>query len=365
MKFSKNCLSATRCASASAARSRNPEYPLYWIPAFAGMTRSIMAASFIMLLTALTPLTASAIELSVPVECKIGKECFIQQYMDHKPGEEYTDYTCGPLSYNEHKGTDIRVPTMLKARSGVPVVAAAPGTVRGIRDGMNDKISKLGDESIKGKECGNGVAITHKNGWETQYCHLLKNSITVKQGQKVTAGEKLGLIGMSGGAEFPHLEFLVREDGKELDPFNGTALETSCEKKKKALWSTDALEKLTYQEGALLTAGFTDHKPEMPEIINGAHQYKEISRYSPALIFWGLAYGLKEGDKLTMILTDPHNETVAENSNTLKKNKAQYFQYIGKINRNQLKKGEYLGTVSLLRDGNTISTKTYKINVGD
>jgi murein DD-endopeptidase MepM/ murein hydrolase activator NlpD len=37
------------------------------------------------------------------------------------------------------------------------------------------------------REYGNGVVIRHIDGFETQYCHLAKGSITVKSGDLVTA----------------------------------------------------------------------------------------------------------------------------------------------------------------------------------
>src|SRR5690606_21465600 len=45
-----------------------------------------------------------------PVNCDVGRDCFIQQYVDHDAGDGYSDYRCGPLSYDTHKGTDIRIP---------------------------------------------------------------------------------------------------------------------------------------------------------------------------------------------------------------------------------------------------------------
>ena len=58
---------------------------------------------------------------------------------------------------------------------GVNVTAAAAGTVRAIRVGMPDQpISAQNRASIAEKECGNAVAVQHRGGWETCYCHLKK-----------------------------------------------------------------------------------------------------------------------------------------------------------------------------------------------
>jgi len=154
-------------------------------------------------------------ELIIPLECEIGKDCDIQNYMDHKPGVGFQDYQCGGLGYDGHKGTDFRLPNLKWMREGVQVVASADGRVRAIRDEMPDISGQL--KSIEGKEAGNSVAVMHGNGWETQYSHLRLGSVTVKPGQEVKAGQALGLVGLSGKTEFPLVHLAVRQRGKPVD----------------------------------------------------------------------------------------------------------------------------------------------------
>ena len=68
------------------------------------------------------------------------------------------------------------------------------------------------------RNCGNGVVIRHADGWETQYCHLRRGSVQVAEGDRVEAGEPLGLVGMSGEANFPHVHLSVRRDGDRHRP---------------------------------------------------------------------------------------------------------------------------------------------------
>ncbi|MFZ9199919.1 MAG: M23 family peptidase, partial [Paracoccaceae bacterium] len=105
---------------------------------------------------------AGAFELAFPAGCTLGQDCYIQQYHDHDPGSEATDYTCGPLSYDGHDGTDIALPTRADMAAGVAVLAAAAGVVKGLRDGVADAAP-----FPTGQDCGNGVVIDHGNGWET------------------------------------------------------------------------------------------------------------------------------------------------------------------------------------------------------
>ena len=63
---------------------------------------------------------------------------------------------------------------------------------------------------------GNLVVISHQYGYTTYYGHLSK--ILVKNGQKVSSGELIGLVGSSGKANGPHLHFEVRKNGIQKNP---------------------------------------------------------------------------------------------------------------------------------------------------
>src|SRR4051812_19383598 len=116
--------------------------------------------------------------LELPLNCRFGENCFVQQYFDHDPGPGGADFRCGPMSYDGHDGTDLRLPSLAEQQRGVEIIAAASGVVRGMRDGMDDiSIRVAGFESVKGRECGNGVVLVHPGGWETQYCHMAKGSL--------------------------------------------------------------------------------------------------------------------------------------------------------------------------------------------
>ena len=101
-------------------------------------------------------------ELSLPVECDVGNTCMVQNYFDHEPGPAARDYRCGFLSYDGHDGTDIRLANHSAMTKGVHVVAAADGTVRAVRDGMDDvSFRTIGRAAINGREAGNSVVIDH------------------------------------------------------------------------------------------------------------------------------------------------------------------------------------------------------------
>jgi len=63
---------------------------------------------------------------------------------------------------------------------------------------------------------GNCVRIAHSNNFETLYGHLSR--ITVKVGQEVTVGQKIGEVGSTGHSTGTHLHYEVRKNGKAVNP---------------------------------------------------------------------------------------------------------------------------------------------------
>lgn len=63
---------------------------------------------------------------------------------------------------------------------------------------------------------GNMVEIDHGNGFMTRYAHA--DSIEVKLGQKVTAGDPIAVMGKSGRATSEHLHFEILKNGHKVNP---------------------------------------------------------------------------------------------------------------------------------------------------
>lgn len=307
-----------------------------------------------------------ALVLEVPVDCDIGARCVVQNYVDHAPGPETRDHTCGPLTYDRHKGIDIRVAGRPEMEAGVPVVAAAPGVVRSVRDGMADiSVKETGPEAIKGREAGNAVVIVHDGGWETQYSHMRRGSVAVEKGQRVEAGAALGLIGLSGSTEFPHLEFSVRHGGKTIDPFTGGAPEDACDAAKAPLWSDAARAALAYRAGGLLIAGFAARVPTLKGLLSGEHRSAELGTEAPALVFWAVSWGLRKNDKESIRVTGPDGRVFTEAASSLPKDKAQWMRFTGrKRTAKPWPPGRYRGEYRVTRDGGaTIVEATREIEV--
>jgi murein DD-endopeptidase MepM/ murein hydrolase activator NlpD len=98
-----------------------------------------------------------------------------------------------------HPGIDIKVP------EGVPVKAAADGTIYHINEDEKDAAGKY-------------IVIKHSFGRETYYSYYMHLSkINVKAGEYVKAGDVIGLSGNTGKSTGPHLHFEIRVSGNIRD----------------------------------------------------------------------------------------------------------------------------------------------------
>ncbi len=292
---------------------------------------------------------------SLPIDCKIGKNCFVQNYVDLLAGPDAKDFQCNTLSYENHTGTDIRLLDYPEMRQGVAVLAAAAGKVRAIRDGMADVTPEtLKPADIEGRHCGNAVVLEHDEGWSTYYCHMRQGSIAVKQGDVVERGQKLGLVGNSGMAEFPHVHFEVLKGKTALDPFTGKAVQSTCGADNPApLWSPEALAALPYVRTGILISGFSDRPPTPAEARNGTFSATKFTRKSSAIIFWVELFGPVAGDTENFLLTAPSGKNIYAGSKKVPKNKATYFSYAGnKLSTAGWEPGKYKASYTLTRSIN-------------
>ncbi|WP_305968510.1 MULTISPECIES: M23 family metallopeptidase [unclassified Mameliella] len=94
-----------------------------------------------------------------------------------------------------HAGTDFAAP------HGTPIYSTADGVV--IHAGWQSGYGRL-------------VKIQHEFGIETRYAHMSK--IRVKEGQRVSRGDRIGDMGNTGRSTGTHLHYEVRVGGKPVNP---------------------------------------------------------------------------------------------------------------------------------------------------
>ncbi len=247
-----------------------------------------------------------------------------------EPGPGTRDYRCGLQTYEKHTGVDIRLLDMAAQRRGVNVLAAAAGTVTRLRDGEPDiSIRAPGAPSVANKECGNAVVVDHGNGWETQYCHLARGSLVVKQGDKVAAGAPLARVGLSGNTEFPHLHLTVRHAGQIVDPFAPDMSNPAACAAQPGLWTAQARARMTYRTSVVLNAGFTDAQITMADVENGG--LRAATPASPLLVAYVRAIALQPGDSVELDLKGPDGASLARTrGQPLQRWRAQDFVLVGK-----------------------------------
>jgi hypothetical protein len=299
----------------------------------------------------------------LPVACDpTGPDCYIQQYMDRDPGPGFTDYRCNGLSYDGHKGTDFALPTLKDMARGVAVLAAAPGLVAATRDGMPDTgYSAETAGAVEGRDCGNGVLLRHPGGWETQYCHLRQGSVSVRKGDRVEAGARLGLIGQSGRAQFPHLHLSVRQEGERVDPFDPVGTLTCDSAPERTLWR----ETPAYRPGGLIGLGFAARVPDFATVKAGRAAAARLSPTAPALVLFAQAFGTRKGDRLRLRIAGPGGEVLSEEV-PLERAQALSFRAVGKKRRAApWPAGTYEGQATLLRGGTLIESRRTSIVIAD
>ncbi|MEH6404406.1 MAG: M23 family metallopeptidase [Sneathiella sp.] len=309
-------------------------------------------------------------KLELPLKCAIGMDCFVQHYIDLDPTKGAADYTCGSLTYNNHKGTDIRLKSVSQMTTGVPVIAAASGVVANLRSGVKDQYysdySKKKKKEIYKIGLGNVVILKHAGGWETYYAHLRKGSVAVKVGQQVNTGDVLGYVGMSGLTDFPHVHFELRKDNKRIDPFSGLNAGGKCGSIKKTYWTDRALEQLSYEPTGFMATGFSETRPQgRKDLESGTKKQAVLDHDAPTLFFWSYYVGSREGDTAHLTIRGPEGTELAQSrSKPASKNQITRYMFTGvKRPATGWKPGLYRGEITVngkqreLKDDAVIAVK--------
>lgn len=306
---------------------------------------------------------ANAPELTFPVDCQIGDTCFVQNFVDMDPSRRWRDPQCRGLSKDGHKGTDIRIPDIPTMNKGVAVFAAADGKMKGFRKGEEDGVAFFGRGEIEaGKSCGNAIIIDHGNDWETQYCHLKQNSLEVYRGKPVKAGDKIGEIGLSGDAMFPHLHFEVRYKGNAVDPYTATLAIDGCGAEEPPLWNIESLSQTLYNASGILNQGFALEEPAARAIEEGAYLDTNPNDNTKSLFAYVRIFGLKLDDvqEITVIAPDGSiaAERIEQNAEQSKKEHVHWIEVPRPADGWQ--PGEYTASYKLIRYGSTVLQSDWK-----
>jgi murein DD-endopeptidase MepM/ murein hydrolase activator NlpD len=305
---------------------------------------------------------AKSKSFALPIECTPGRDCWMPNYVDADPGKGARDYVGGSRTYDGHKGIDFAIRDRRAMTLGVAVRAAADGVVLATRDAMADIDYKLlKPEALKGRECGNAVVVRHDADWRTQYCHMRAGSVAVVKGQRIPTGTRLGLVGLSGKTEFPHLHFMVFYKGQPVDPFTGVTVKDGT-KVGGNMWRPEARALLRYRETNIYHAGFSAAAPNYKAARRGDYAKARLASPLKTLFVWMDVFGVHNGDKVIVRLIGPDGNQLEERrlNLKLKRPRARQFLHFGfKARRGTWPAGAYQSEMILTRPASG-GSKTFR-----
>lgn len=290
------------------------------------------------------------VRLSIPVVCELGRTCLLFSYPNAGTVQQPADYACGPMTRAAETSTEFRLIDYVDMELGVSVLAAAPGTVRAVRDDLPDVSYRLlGLSAVVDEPLGNFVEIEHRDGVVTTYSHMRRGSARVSVGDAVARGQTIGEVGMSGLTEHPVLGFEVARNGLLLDPFTGLLLNAECgEPTDSALWRDDEMTELDYKPAFLLLA-FADR------VLNrAAFEYYTFREALPAdadaLVLHAYLMGIREGDAFVAEILDPTGARFVKSGRPFEQSAQIELLAVGKQDLDEpLLPGEYEATFQLFR----------------
>src|SRR3954471_5061071 len=204
-------------------------------------------------------------------------------------------------------------------------------------------------ERVAGREAGNSVVIQHGDGWETQYAHLRRGSVALHAGDRVEAGTRLGLVGLSGQTEFAHLHFAVRHNGRTVDPFDAES-RADCAAPAQSLWEARARSLLKYVASGVLSAGVAGGPPVLTERDVDTEKTRAFDAAAGAVVFWAHVYGTQAGDVEELRLVGPSGAVLSQRRARVERTQAQRLVYVGKRRPGgEWPTGDYRGEYVLYR----------------
>lgn len=260
--------------------------------------------------------SARADIMPFPLVCEAGQSCFIIGYPDMARDTGIAeDYACGPATTDGDPFLRIGLPDVATLLNGVGVVAVKDGEVVDMLDGFDDLVAASKIQIKKGTpNCGNGVVLKHDDGLTTAYCHLKKGSIRVAKGDRVNAGQIIGLAGQSGVALWPQLGFSMQKKGVTIDPITGGSPFEGCGFKLRYLLAVPEGFR-EYQPAAIVTLGFADApQTAMPVALGQGLRLSRIHPSTASITLWGMIVGVKKNDHIVVRLSNPKGRVFHQQS---------------------------------------------------
>jgi hypothetical protein len=187
--------------------------------------------------------------------------------------------------------------------------------------------------------------------------------VRVREAERVEEGTPLGLVGLSGQTEFPHLHFGVAHNGTMVDPFAVGAFDASGAAP--MLWSNAAAAALVYHSPSVINFGFADKTLSMADVESGRAGEMPPTAESPVLVAFVRAIGLKAKDVQSFTLKGPDGRVIAQTEvPPLQGNMAERFMYVGKRKATaEWPRGTYEAEFAIRRDGATALSRRFTFDL--
>ena len=232
-------------------------------------------------------------KLSPVVEGTAGVDWRVMNFADLDPRPGFLrDYRGGKFTYDTptfgHDALDIGLADFSAADEGMPVLAAADGIVEAVNDGAFDRNKGFAYPEPP----ANYVIINLGNNWRAKYWHLRRDSVSVKVGDSIAAGQFLGWTGSSGFSTGPHVHFELTYKNHPIE----TMLDPAT------FWVTPPQYPADYRH--VIKSGFSSSVPTASE---WTEQPQDIRTFKPGnrLSFWVIAGAMMPGDTRTVRLQRP------------------------------------------------------------
>jgi len=152
-----------------------------------------------------------------PVAGVFGRDLYIPYFVDVNPASgSKLDFNCTQFTFDGHDGTDPYIRSFREQDIGVPIFAPRAAVVGTVHDGEPDH--NIASDNTKKP---NYVILHLSDGTQMIFNHLRKDSITVKEGDRISAGTQIGLVGSSGSSTAPHVHIGWQTNNTAIEPWAG------------------------------------------------------------------------------------------------------------------------------------------------
>lgn len=138
-----------------------------------------------------------------------------------RPINDTTPNVTNPFSSN-HSGVDygyINGTPIYASESGKVIQCKTGETRQWLANSPSDPYKPAsGTRPLRTEDYGNYVKIDHGEGYSTLYAHQKAGSISVRVGDTVKKGQKIGEVGTTGNSTGNHLHWEVRLNDRCIDP---------------------------------------------------------------------------------------------------------------------------------------------------